>query len=156
MDVILMEKVENLGDIGDRVKVKSGFGRNFLIPQGKAKPATAENIAEIEAMRAELERKAAEAHDEAKARAEKLEAVGELRITQKAGSEGKLFGSVGTQDIADALAEQGVEVEKKEVILSEGGNIRTVGEHEVIVRFLTDVEVTLKVMVEAEEETATE
>lgn len=147
-----MQKVENLGDIGDQVKVKGGYGRNFLIPQGKAKPATAENIAEVEAMRAELERQSQERVNAAKARAEKVEAAGTLTITQHAGSEGKLFGSVGSQDIAEALNAAGADVEKKEVILAEGGNIRTVGEHEVIVRFHADVEVTVKVDVVADED----
>ena len=151
MEVILLKRVDNLGDIGDLVKVRSGYGRNFLIPHGQAKPATPENIAEIEAMRAELERQATETLEAARTRAAQFEALGILRITQKAGSEGKLFGSVGTQTIADACTAAGVPVERKEVLLTEGSTIRTVGEHEVHVRLHSDIEVTLKVDVIGEE-----
>jgi len=155
MEVILMEKVENLGDIGEKVKVKAGYGRNFLIPKGKAKPATAANIAAFEVIRAELEAKAAAAVAAAQARADKLQGL-ELTLTHKVGAEGKLFGSVGTADIADACTAAGVPVERKEVLMTEGSTIRTVGVHEVAVRLHTDVEVTLRVMVVGEDATPEE
>ena len=121
-----MEKVENLGDLGEKVSVKSGFARDFLVPKGKAKFATAENVAEFEARRAELEKIAAEtlaAAEQRKAKAEDLKVV----ITGKAGTEGKLFGSIGPREIAEAITAAGLEVEKKEVRMPEGP-IRTVGE----------------------------
>ncbi len=127
MEVILLAKVENLGDIGDKVKVKNGYGRNFLIPSGKATAATAANVAAFEARRAELEKQAAAALQEAQARADQLLALGgTIEISAKVGSEGRLFGSVGTVDIADALAAKGVTVERNEVRLPEGP-IRDVG-----------------------------
>ena len=149
MEVILLEQVENLGGIGDKVKVKPGYGRNYLIPQGKATPATAENVAAFEARRAELEAKAAEELTEAKTRAEK---IAELKLTMrvKAGSEGKLFGSIGTIDIAEAAAAAGVELARSEIRLPEGP-IRVVGEHTVEIHLHTDVNVEVPVMVEAEE-----
>lgn len=150
MEVILLQKVENLGNLGDRVKVRPGYGRNFLIPQGKAAPATAANIAEFEARRAELEKQAADKLSAAEARKAKAEALGEIKVTSKAGSEGKLFGSVGTVDIADALQAAGLEIERREVRLPEGP-IRVAGEHEVELHLHTDINVTLKVIVEGEE-----
>ena len=149
MEVILLEQVENLGGIGDKVKVKPGYGRNYLIPQGKATPATAENVAAFEARRAELEAKAAEELTEAKTRAEK---IAELKLTMrvKAGSEGKLFGSIGTIDIAEAAAAAGVELARSEIRLPEGP-IRVVGEHTVEIHLHTDVNVEVPVTVEAEE-----
>lgn len=155
MQLILLEKVENLGDIGEVVDVRSGYGRNFLIPKGKAKLATKANLAEVEALRAELEAKAAEQRAAAEARAEQLKAL-ELKITHKVGTEGKLFGSVGTADIAEAATAAGVPVERKEVLLTEGTTIRTVGPHEVAIRLHTDVEVTLTVMVLGEDMTEAE
>ena len=149
MDVILMEKVENLGDLGEKVSVKSGFARDFLVPKGKAKFATAENVAEFEARRAELEKIAAEtlaAAEQRKAKAEDLKVV----ITGKAGTEGKLFGSIGPREIAEAITAAGLEVEKKEVRMPEGP-IRTVGEFEVGLHFHTDINVNVKITVEAEE-----
>ena len=119
MDVILLEKVENLGNIGDQVKVKSGYGRNFLLPKGKATLATPENIAIFEKRRAELEAKQAEELAGAKERAEKLDGL-ELPITAKVGVEGKLFGSLGTIDIAEAATAAGVEVQRSEVRLPDG------------------------------------
>lgn len=150
MEVILLSKVENLGDIGDKVNVKPGYGRNFLIPTGKAAPATAENVKAFEKRRAELERQAAEALAAAKARAEQLESVDALEITAKVASEEKLFGSVSPVDIAEALAARGIEVERNEVRMPEGP-IRVVGEHTVTLHLHTDVDVELKVVVTGEE-----
>lgn len=149
MEVILLEKVANLGSIGDRVKVKSGYARNFLLPKGKATLATPENVAEFEERRAELVAREAAGLEQANARAELLKDA-ELTITAKAGSEGKLFGSIGTTDIAEACAAAGYEVERAEVRLPEGP-IRLVGEHNVGVHLHTDVEIEIKVNVVAEE-----
>ena len=149
MEVILLEKIDNLGGIGDRVKVKSGFGRNFLIPQGKATMATAQNIAKFEKIRAELEAKAATELSAAKARAARIEGK-ELRITVLAGSEGRLFGSVGTLDIADAFAALGIEVERSEIRLTDGP-MRVVGEHEIEIHLHADVNVPVKVVLEGSE-----
>jgi len=149
MEVILLEKVNNVGGIGDRVKVKSGFARNFLIPQGKATLATPANIEKFEARRAELEAKAATELTAAQARAKKLEGQ-VLRIKAQAGSEGKLFGSIGTVDIAEACTKLGTPVERSEVRLHEGP-LRVVGEHKVDLHLHTDVNVELTVVVEAEE-----
>jgi len=137
MNVILLEKVVNLGDLGDQVNVKAGYGRNFLIPQGKAVSATADNVAKFEARRAELEKTAAEKLTAAEAR---KGALGELTVTiaQKAGEEGKLFGSVGTTDIAAAITEAGVEVSKSEIRLPEGA-LRHVGEFLIDIEFHSDV-----------------
>jgi large subunit ribosomal protein L9 len=149
MEVILLEQVENLGGIGDKVKVKPGYGRNYLIPQGKATPATPDNVAAFEARRAELEAKAATELAEAQQRAEK---VSELKLIMrvKAGSEGKLFGSIGTIDIADAASAAGVELARSEIRLPEGP-IRVIGEHTVEIHLHTDVNVEVPVVVEAEE-----
>jgi len=149
MEVILLDKVENLGALGDKVTVKPGYGRNYLIPYGIAKPATKENIAEFEARRAELERQAAEALAAAKARAEKLEGLN-LDVTAKSGSEGKLFGSVGPIDIEAALNDKGHEVERKEIRMHDGP-IREAGEHQVELHLHTDVDVTITVTVIGEE-----
>lgn len=149
MDVILLEKIDNLGGLGDRVTVRPGYARNFLIPRGKAKYATAENIAEFEARRAELEKAAAETLASAEVRKEKLDGI-EVTIRANAGSEGKLFGSVGPSDIARALAEVGAEVEKREVRMPEGP-IRQAGEFEIGIHLHTDVNATVKVIVVAEE-----
>jgi large subunit ribosomal protein L9 len=149
MEVILLEKVNNVGGIGDRVKVKSGFARNFLIPQGKATLATAANIEKFEARRTELEAKAATELDAARARAKKLQGQ-VLRIKAQAGSEGKLFGSIGTVDVAEACTKLGVPVERSEVRMHEGP-LRVVGEHKVDLHLHTDVNVEITVIVEAEE-----
>ena len=149
MKLILQEDVPHLGDVGEIVEVKPGYGRNYLIPYGIAKPATKENIAEFEARRAELEKQAAEALEAAKARAEKLEGM-TLEITAKAGSEGKLFGSVGPIDIEDALKAQGHEVERKEIRMHDGP-LREAGEHKVDLHLHTDVDVTITVTVIGEE-----
>ncbi len=150
MELILLEKVENLGDIGDRVNVRPGYGRNFLLPQGKAATATAENIEKFEKIRAELEAKAAAALGAAKARAEKLEGLA-VTLPAKAGSEGKLFGSIGPADIADACTRAGVEVERQEVRMADGP-LRAVGEHEVDLHLHSDVDVQITVTVVAEED----
>ncbi len=148
MEVILLEKIENLGNLGDRVNVKPGFGRNYLLPQGKAAPATAENIAEFEAQRAELEKAAAEALALAESRRDSLADM-VVTISAKAGEEGKLFGSVGTSDIADAINAAGVEVERNEIRLPEGA-FRQTGEYDVDLHLHTDVNVTVKLVIEAE------
>jgi large subunit ribosomal protein L9 len=149
MEVILLDKVENLGGIGDKVKVKPGYARNYLLPQGKATRATPENIAEFEARRAELEAKASEVLNEAKARAEKITGL-KLTITAKVGSEGKLFGSVGPVDIVEAAETAGVAIERSEVRLAEGP-LRIVGEHEVEIHLHSEVSVPIFVTIEAEE-----
>jgi len=148
MEVILLEKVGKLGTLGDKVNVKAGFGRNFLVPQGKAVPATAANVASFEARRAELEKAAAETLAVAQARGEKLEGL-EVSIVSKAGDEGKLFGSIGTRDIADAITATGVEVDKSEVRLPEGA-LRHTGEFEIDVQLHSDVTATIKLVVVAE------
>lgn len=149
MEVILLERVDNLGGIGDKVKVKPGYGRNFLIPQGKATLATEANLAVFEERRAELEAKAEGELTAAKERAAAVEAL-ELTIPAKVGAEGKLFGSIGTHDIAEAATEAGVQIERSEVRLAEGP-IRIVGEHIVDVHLHTDVTVPLKVIISEEE-----
>jgi len=145
MDIILLEQVENLGNIGDRVDVKPGYGRNFLLPQGKATLATPENIALFEARRAELEAKHADELAAARSRAEQLADM-ELTIKANAGEEGKLFGSVGTVDIADACTAAGVEVQRSEVRLPDGP-LRTVGAHEVELHLHTELDVPITVNV---------
>ncbi len=149
MEVILLDKVENLGGIGDKVKVKPGYARNYLLPQGKAARATPENVAEFEARRAELEAKAAAVIADAKARSEKIEGL-TLTIRAKAGTEGKLFGSVGPVDIAEAAEAVGVTIERSEIRLAEGP-LRAVGEHQVEVHLHSEVSVPITVTVEAEE-----
>jgi len=149
MEVILLQKVANLGSIGDRVKVKSGYGRNFLLPSGKATVATKANIAKFEVIRADLEKKAGAELTSATARAESLKEF-RLELKAKAGNEGKLFGSVGTADIADALSAAGHAVQRAEVRLPEGP-IRMVGEHAVTVHLHADVDVQITVAIAAED-----
>jgi len=149
MEIILLEKVANLGSLGDIVKVKDGFGRNFLIPQGKAKRATEANKAEFEARRAELEKQQADILVVAKSRGEKL-AGQTIEIAQKAGEDGRLFGSVTNHDIADALTKDGVEVAKSEVRLSEGP-LKAVGEFPISIALHHDVVVDVTVNVVPEE-----
>jgi len=149
MEVILLEKIRRLGDLGDKVRVKPGFGRNFLIPQGKAVPATAENVAKFEARRAELEKAQADALGVAASRAEKLNAL-TLTIRRKAGEEGKLFGSVSTSDIAEAATAAGVELHKHEVRLPEGP-FRAVGQYDVALNLHADVDARVKLNIEAED-----
>jgi large subunit ribosomal protein L9 len=149
MEVILLQRVANLGGVGEKVKVKPGYGRNFLLPQGKAALATAANLAKFEERRAELEKLAADEKDSATLRAGQLEGF-ILNLAAKAGGEGKLFGSVGTADIAEACSAAGIRVERSEVRLP-SGPIRVVGEHVVKLHLYTDVEVDLPVVVTAEE-----
>jgi len=149
MDVILLEKTRNLGELGQKVSVKSGYGRNFLIPLGKAVPATEANVKHFEERRAELEKKAADVLAAAQARLEKIKALGNVTITSKAGDEGKLFGSIGTRDIADAITAAGVDVQKSEVSLPLGA-IRQAGDYEIDIQVHSDVNgtVTLSVVPE--------
>jgi large subunit ribosomal protein L9 len=150
MEVILMENIENLGSLGEKVSVKSGYARNFLVPHGKAKMATAANLAEFEAIRAELEKASAEAMTEANTRKAAIEALGTLEIVAKVGSEGKLFGSIGTVDIADAISAAGSTVVKSEIRLPDGA-IRTVGEHQIDIHLYTDVDATVSITIVDEE-----
>lgn len=145
MQVILLEKVGKLGDLGDQVNVKAGYGRNFLIPQGKAVPASEGNVAEFEARRAELEAAAAAKVAAAQGRADKLAGV-VVTIEGNAGDEGKLFGSIGTRDIAEAISATGNEVSKSEVKMPEGV-IRELGEYDIAVQLHSDVTTTVKVVV---------
>jgi len=149
MEIILLQKVDNVGGIGDLVRVKSGYARNYLIPQGKATLATAENKAKFELRRAELEAKAAEELAAAQARAKKLEGL-VLKIEMQAGAEGKLFGSVGTVDIAEEIGKRGVEVERSEIRLPDGP-LRVVGDHQIELHLHADVNVEIKVVIEAAE-----
>ena len=148
MQVILLEKIKGLGALGAKVDVKPGFGRNFLIPQGKALPATAKNLADFEVRRAELERQEAAVLAAAEARSA---ALGELTVTvaSKAGDEGKLFGSIGNRDIADAATAAGVAVDKSEVRLP-NGPLRHTGEYEIAVQVHSEILATLKVVLVAE------
>jgi len=145
MDIILLEKVENLGGIGDRVKVRSGYGRNFLLPKGKATLATPENIAIFEERRAELERKQAEELASAQGRADRIKGL-TLQIAANAGPEGKLFGSLGTIDIAEACTAAGAPVERSEVRLPDGP-LKSLGEHEIEIHVQSDVNVMICVNV---------
>jgi len=149
MDIILLQKVANLGNIGDRVKVKSGFGRNYLLPAGKATLATPDNIKRFEARRAELEKAAREHFASAEQRAEQLKEF-KLVIPSKAGTEGKLFGSIGTADIAEAATKAGIKIERSEVRLPNGA-LRTVGDHSVVLHLHADVDIPLAVTIVAEE-----
>ena len=149
MDVILLTKVANLGNIGDRVKVKSGYGRNFLLPKGKATLATPDNVKKFEARRAELEKIAGDQFKDAERRAAALKEF-KLEITAKAGTEGKLFGSIGTADIAEAASKAGHKLARAEVRLPTGP-LRTVGEHMVALHLHTDIDVQLPVVITAEE-----
>lgn len=153
MEVILLEKMRNLGALGDKVKVKPGFARNYLIPQSKAVYANKDNIAKFEARRAELEKKASEKHAQAIARQQTLNALATVTIIAKAGEEGKLFGSVGTRDITEALNKvlnkAGAAVEKREVRLPEGA-LRMIGEYEIIIELDSDVTAIVKVNIVAE------
>ncbi|MEO6226815.1 MAG: 50S ribosomal protein L9 [Thermomonas sp.] len=146
MQLILLQKVVNLGNLGDKVDVKPGYGRNFLVPQGKAVPATAANLADFEARRADYEAKAQASMDAATARQGKLEGVS-VTIAANSSTEGKLYGSVGPRDIAEAITKQlGVQVGKSEVVMGEGP-LRHTGEHEVLVHMHADVESKIKVIV---------
>ena len=146
MEVILLENIGNLGNLGDKVDVKSGFGRNYLIPQGKAVPATEDNVAKFEARRAELEAAAAEARSGAESRAEAINELGLITIAANAGEEGKLFGSIGTRDIAEAVSAAGCEIDKSEVRLPEGA-LRELGEYEISIQVHGDVSAMVAVAV---------
>lgn len=148
MEVILLEKVGRLGTVGDRVDVKPGYGRNYLVPQGKAIAATESNIEAFEARRAELEKRAGELKAFAETRSEQLADL-VVTITANAGDEGKLFGSIGARDIAEAITAAGVEVAKSEVKLPEG-TLREVGEFDVDLQLHVDVMQTVKVVIEAQ------
>jgi large subunit ribosomal protein L9 len=150
MEVILLEKIENLGALGDKVNVKSGYGRNFLLPSGKALPATAGNIADFEAKRAELEKAAADKLAAASDRKAKIEALGKITIAHNAGDEGKLFGSVGTTDIAEAVTNAGVELARSEVRMPDGA-FHSTGEYDVDLHLHSDVNATVTVDVVAAE-----
>ncbi|CAK4069764.1 MULTISPECIES: 50S ribosomal protein L9 [Vibrio] len=150
MQVILLDKIGKLGALGETVNVKSGYARNFLIPQGKAVMATKANVEMFEARRAELEAKAAEQLSAAEARAEKINALEAVVLASKAGDEGKLFGSIGTRDIADAITAAGVEVVKSEVRLPEGA-LRNTGEFEISVQLHSEVFATVTLQVVAAE-----
>jgi large subunit ribosomal protein L9 len=149
VEVILLEKVRNLGALGDKVKVKSGFARNYLVPQGKAVYANEANLEKFEKRRAELEKSAADRHEKAVARQQKLNALTGVVITMKAGEEGKLFGSVGVRDITEALNKAGAEVEKREVRLPEG-TLRMVGEYDITIDLDSDIAASVKLKIVGE------
>jgi len=148
MELILLEKVLNLGDLGDKVNVKPGYGRNYLVPSGKAMRATSANIAEFEARRGELEKLALKRLSSAEERVSALEGF-EIVLSANASEEGKLYGSIGPREIADAVTGRGIELSKAEVIMGEGP-IRFTGEHDVLVHLHADVETEIKVVVNAE------
>ncbi|MBD9355581.1 50S ribosomal protein L9 [Methylomonas albis] len=148
MEVILLEKTANLGNLGDKVTIKAGYGRNYLIPQGKAVPATPKKIREFEERRAELEKQAAEKLAAATARGEAISKLN-VSIAHKTGDEGRLFGSVGTQNIADAISAAGIKVEKHEVRLP-NGVIRNIGSYDIAINLHTDIVISLPVKVVAE------
>jgi len=148
MELILLEKILRLGDLGETVNVKPGFGRNYLVPQGKAIPATPENLAEFEKRRAELEKAALAKLGSAEERSTGLVGL-EVTLSANASEEGKLYGSIGPREISDAITAMGCEVSKAEVIMGEGP-IRLVGEHEVVLHLHADVETRIKVFVNPE------
>ncbi|MDD5275257.1 MAG: 50S ribosomal protein L9 [Methylovulum sp.] len=148
MEVILLEKIANLGNLGDRVSIKSGYGRNYLVPQGKAVPATAAKIAEFEARRAELEKTALEKLKIAQVRGNEIAKLA-IVIAHKAGDEGRLFGSVGTHNIAEAITAAGVPVEKQEIRLPHGA-IRHIGDYDIDITVHTDVVITMPIKIVAE------
>ncbi|XUO88054.1 50S ribosomal protein L9 [Halomonas sp. KM072] len=148
MEVILLDKIGKLGGLGDKVTVKPGYGRNYLVPYGLAVPATKDNIEAFEAQRAELEAQAAERKAEAQARAEQLNDI-ELSLVSKAGDEGKLFGSIGPRDLADAISSAGIDVAKSEVRMPQGP-IRQTGEYDIDLRLHAEVDAVVRVVVVAE------
>ena len=149
MELVLLQKVKNLGNLGDKVRVKPGYGRNFLIPQGQAVPATEANVAEFEKRRSEYEAKANDVFTAAEARKASLEGA-EVTVKANASAEGKLFGSIGPRDIAEAFSAAGKPLNKSEVVMGEGP-IRHTGEFEVHVHLHADVHTTVKVTVAADE-----
>ena len=150
MEIILLESIDRLGGLGDLVNVRPGFARNYLLPKGKAKLATAANIAEIAERRAELEKHEADVLKTAKARAEQLEGL-EISITAKSGGEGKLFGSITNANITESVNEKGIELEKSEVRMPEGP-IRLAGEYDIDLHLHTEVNATIKLTVIGEED----
>jgi large subunit ribosomal protein L9 len=148
MELILLEKVQNLGNLGDKVRVKPGYGRNYLVPNGKAVPATPENIADFETRRGDLEKLALQKLSTAEERRAALEGFA-ITLTANASDEGKLYGSIGPREIAMAVTDKGIALEKAEVIMGEGP-IRYTGEHTVSVHLHADVETEIKVTVNAE------
>jgi large subunit ribosomal protein L9 len=150
VEVILLEKVRNLGSLGEKVKVKPGFARNYLVPQGKAAYATEEKMAEFEKRRAELEKIAAEKHKQAIDRQQIINALPPIVIHMKAGEDGKLFGSIGTRDIAEALTKAGTEIEKRQINLTEG-SLRMVGDYDISIELESDVLATVKLKIVAAE-----
>lgn len=150
MEVILLDRVENLGNLGDKVNVRSGYGRNFLIPQGKAVRVTEASLAQFEERRAELEKQAADEVTRAEGRKRTLDGQ-RFEVKARAGGEGKLYGSIGTSDIADAISAGGQEVERREVRLPETGAFREIGEFEVTLHLHTDVNASVIIAVVAEE-----
>lgn len=149
MEVILLDKIAHLGGLGDKVKVRNGYARNYLLPQKKAVMATKENLAKFEQQRAEYEAKIAKELQLAQDRAAKIAEIASVTILAKAGDEGKLFGSIGTRDISEAVIAAGCDVHKSEVRLSEGV-IRSVGEYDIVLQLHPDVKSTIKVVVAAE------
>ena len=149
MNVILLERIRNLGTLGQTVNVKAGYGRNFLIPKGKAVFATAANVAKFEVRRSELEKVAAERLQAAQARKQQIEGLGAVTIQAKAGEEGKLFGSIGTKDIADAITKAGSEVCKSEIDLP-SGVLRTTGEFDITLELDSDVVAIVKLNIVSE------
>lgn len=149
MQVILLEKIGRLGDIGDQVNVKAGYGRNYLIPHGHAVPATKANLEEFEKRRAELEKASADKLTAAQGRAKAIEEIATVTLTANASDEGKLFGSIGTREIAEAVTAAGEALEKSEVLLPEGV-LREVGEFDISLQLHTDVQSVIKVVIEAE------
>ncbi len=146
MEVILLEKVRNLGSLGEKVKVKSGYGRNYLVPKGKAVYATEANVVKFEARRAELEKAESEHFAAAQAKQQILLALGAITIHAKTGDEGKLFGSIGTRDIADAVTKAGVEIHKSDIHLPTGV-LRQIGEYEIEVELHSDLDTIIKINV---------
>ena len=149
MEVILLDKIAKLGGLGDKVTVKSGYARNYLLPKGKAVFASKANVEHFEARRADLEKKLADELSAAQAKAEKIAELAEVTIASTAGDEGKLFGSIGTKDIADAITEAGVEIAKAEVRMPLG-TIRETGEYDIALHLHSDVDTNIKVIVIAE------
>lgn len=149
MEVILLDKIAHLGGLGDKVKVRNGYGRNYLLPQKKAVMATKENVAKFEAQRAEYEAKIAAELKAAQDRAAKIAEIATVSILAKAGDEGKLFGSIGTRDIADAVTAAGCEIHKSEVRLPEGV-LRNVGEYDIMLQLHADVKADIRVVIAAD------
>ncbi len=149
MEVVLLEKIGRLGDIGDTVKVKAGFGRNFLVPQGKAVYATKKNLEVFESRRADLEKQEAEKLKVAEERSEKIASLGVIKITAVVGEEGKLFGSVGVREIEEAINAVGGEISKNEINLPDGA-YKQVGEYSVDIQLHSDITISVGILIESE------